>query len=226
MSATDPTFLDQLAYLGGNISGNAAAAKIEYQDIEEFVISATLHMSDDVRVTHCFLSWLSFYGSLLSPSKIRRLLKEKPFDPSVFGAFLALLENHSLRKNQWSILEPFTKRTQNQLLFPDLPKPKGPLNPYFNKFGIIAHLLKADPKKFLIDSSFVLNECPEIKFRASDLDPVPADLQAFLKKQTPKTLYEVAKATHHFRAQIYSHYRYLSHFGICDGSLLPKRNVV
>ena len=68
--------------------------------------------------------------------------------------------------------------------------------------------LLADQKKFLVGSSFTLNQCPEIKFRALDLDPVPADLRAYLEKNTPTSLYEVAKATHHFRAQIYLHYRY------------------
>ena len=56
MFTNKQVFLDQLSYFGGNISGNASAVNDEYQDLEEFVISGTLHMSKDVRVTHCFLS--------------------------------------------------------------------------------------------------------------------------------------------------------------------------
>jgi len=223
VSANSQHFVDQLIYFGGNLSGSPDVVEKRYQDLEEFVVSATLHMSDDVRVTHCFLTWLSFYGSLLSPSKMRRLLSSGiPFDSSILGALLGILREKSLRKSQWEILWPFVKKAKNRILFPELPEPRKNLNPYFKEVGILAHFLGPDPKKFLVTPSFVLKSCPEIRFRASDLDPVPADLLAYLEKEEPKTLYEVAKVTHHFRAQIYSHYRYLSHFGICDGRLLPK----
>jgi hypothetical protein len=217
-------FINQLAYFGGSISGDPAGIASSYQDLEEFVASATLHMSDDLRVTHCFLTWLSFYGYLLSPSKLRRILKDVQFEPVVLGAFVSILMEESPRKSQWKILSSFLKRTSNRLLFRDLPTPKQTFNAHFKKVGIIAHPLNPDTQKFLIKTEFVLNHCPEIKYRAMGLDPVPSDLRAYLEKEKPGSLYEIAKATHHFRAQVNIHYKMFSHFGIFDGSLLTQKS--
>ncbi len=213
-------FIDQLSYFGGNISGNPTKCRNRYQDLEEFVIEATEEMSKDIRITHCFMNWLSFYGRILSPSKFRSLLKEHKHNPVILAAFLAILKDTSSKKQQWNILAPFVSRAKSELLFPNLPKPKQGINPYFERVGIITYPLTVDTEKFLISPNYVMQHCPEIKFRASGLDPVPADLKAYLEKEKPKSLYEIAKATHHFRMQINKTYKNLSHFGLCDGSLL------
>jgi hypothetical protein len=216
-------FLDQLAYFGGNISGNAGRLEARYQDIEEFIVSATNRMSDDVRITHCFLTWLSFYGGLLSPSKLRRLLIDKKYNKSVLGAFVSILKDVSFRKKQWELFSPLVKKGSHRDLYPDLPAPRQSINSHFKKFGIIAHPFKPNEPKFLVPLGALFQRCPELKYRASGLDPVPSDLRAFLEKESPHSLYEVAKATHHFRAQVYQHYKSFAHYGICDGSLLTKK---
>lgn len=220
MSESNQNFLNQLAYFGGNISGDPGSVRDQYLDLEDFVILATHHMADDPRVTHCFLTWLEFYGTLLSPSKLRKLLDSKPFDPVVLGAFLSVIKSVSLRKKQWTIINPYVKRIKTQVLFQSLPPPRQETNPHFKSVGLLAHPFKFEPEKFLVSLPFILEQCLEIKYRAMGVGPVSADLRSYLEKQTPQTLYEVAKATHHFRSQINLNYKNLSHFGIFDGSLL------
>ena len=129
-----------------------------------------------------------------------------------------------MRKDQWNILLPFIKKTTHQTLFPNFPSPKQSLNPHFKSVGLIAHLFSSEPKKFLIALPFILNNCPEIKYRAIGIGTVIADLRSFLEKESPQSLYEIAKKTHHFRAQIYLNYKVLSQFGLFDGSLLKQKS--
>src|SRR5262249_1457427 len=85
-------FLDQLAYFGAALTGNPQRIAQEYNDLEVFVLGATLKLSVDTRATQAFLLWVIRYGCLLSPSKLRRLIQAgHPHDPTLLGAMIDLI---------------------------------------------------------------------------------------------------------------------------------------
>ena len=131
-------FVEKLCYFGGNLSSGAGDVGIAYLDLEDFFLEATLNMGQDLRVTQCFLTWLVKYGIILSPSKIRRLLKEgRIVDPAVLGAFVDVLEANNRQKKHWKIIRKFVHKTKTHLLFPQLPVPlPSKVNPSFWKYGV------------------------------------------------------------------------------------------
>lgn len=212
-------FLERLAYFGGNIYTAPESVRTTYQDLEEFFIDATIFMSKDIRVTQCFLAWLSRYSILLSPSKIRRLLKTKEFDAAVLGAFISLIQETFSHTSHWNILKKYIRKEQNILLFPNLPVPKLKQNVHFKKVGIVAHSFSLSIQKYLISPESIPQRCPEIYYRTLGITPVAADLRVFLEKTiSPVTAYYIAKITHHHRAQIYHFYKLMQIWGT-----LPKR---
>ncbi|MGE4233502.1 MAG: hypothetical protein AB7F43_09255 [Bacteriovoracia bacterium] len=199
-------FIDRLAYFGGAITANPSKVSDDYQDLEQFVIDATMMMADDVRVTQCFLNWLVRYGVLLCPSKLRRLLKTSKYDKSVLGVFFLYLVQNDLRPTRWNILKRMgKKRERMESLFPHLPVPKSTLNENFKQYGILAHAMTPNPAKYLLPAESVLKQCPEIAYRALMIGTVASDILSFVKKAPEsKTPYEIAKCIHHHRAQVYS----------------------
>ena len=80
-----------------------------YLDLED--LEATLNMGHDPRVTQCFLTWLVKYGIILSPSKIRRLLREgRTVNYAVLGAFIEGLEANNRQKKHWKIVRKFVRK--------------------------------------------------------------------------------------------------------------------
>ena len=62
-----------------------------------------------------------------------------------------------------------------------------------------------NPSKYLLPSETVILQCPEIAHRAMMIGTVAADLISFVKKEPLiKSAYEIAKRTHHHKAQVYS----------------------
>ncbi|MBU6154070.1 MAG: hypothetical protein KGP28_07190 [Bdellovibrionales bacterium] len=122
-------FESRLTYLGGALSSDILETRKKYIDLERFFIDATLFMNYDARVTQAFLNWLTRYGVILCPSKIRRLLQENSFDPAVLRAFLSILIENDPRPKRWDILKRKAKKGEG-LLFSQLPVPKES-NPHF-----------------------------------------------------------------------------------------------
>lgn len=215
--ASPNEFVMKLCYFGGNLTSGAGDVGRVYMDVEEFFLEATLHMGQDPRTTQCFLTWLVKYGIVLSPSKVRRLLKERPtVDHSVLGAFLEILEANNRQKKHWKIIRRFTrKKTETHLLFPQLPAPlSSKVNPFFRKYGILTYAFHLDENKYLQPAHTILNSCPEIRYRAMGTGIPAADLRSFHEKHPDiLSVYEIAKRTHHPRTSIYLSYRMFEELG-------------
>lgn len=195
-----------------------------YLDLEDFFLEATLNMSQDPSVTQCFLTWLVKYGIILSPSKIRRLLREgRVVDRAVLGAFLEVLEANNRQKKHWKIIRKFAhKATRTHLLFSQLPTPlPSKINPFFKKYGILTYSFQLDEQKYLRAASAILSSCPEIKYRAVGTGIPAADLRSFYEKHRDiSSVYEIAKRTHHPRTSIYLSYRMLQELGALSFAII------
>ena len=209
-------FVKQLCYFGGNLSSGARDVGGVYLDLEDFFLEATLSMGLDPRVTQCFLTWLVKYGIILSPSKIRRLLREgRKVDPAVLGAFIDILEANNRQKKHWKIIRKFVHKTKTHLLFLQLPAPlPSKINPYFSKYGILTYAFQLDESKYLRPAFAILSSCPEIRYRAVGTGIPAADLRSFHEKHPDiRSVYEIAKRTHHSRTSIYLSYRMFEDLG-------------
>jgi hypothetical protein len=205
-------FESRLAYFGGAINSITTEVSGEFQDLEVFFIHATMMMGYDVRVTQSYLNWLIRYGSILCPSKIKKLLKQTHHDPSFLGVFVAYLKEHDPRPSRWKLLGPFTHKSK-RVLFPNLPVPKK-TNPHFAKYGIVAPLLLPNEGQYLLPKKSVLKACPELRYRSMMMGPVSSDIHSLIeKKGAAMTAYEMAKVTHHHKAQVYSMIRTMKRLG-------------
>jgi hypothetical protein len=178
-------FIQKLNYLGGNL-GLSPSIK-EYVDLEVFFIECTLFFDTDDRVKQTILNWLFRYGSLLSPSKIRRLLKSTDYNHKNLTAICHLLISNYIVKQNWQIL--ITKRPTNL------------------KF-------KSNEKKYLKKTKFVFKNVPELFFRAGGRSQVASDLFAFLKKEKFTTLYHLAKKIHSPRNRVNQYYNQFFRLGL------------
>lgn len=211
-------FVDRLTYFGAALNGDYKRFETEYQDLELFILEGSRNLSHDTRVTQAFIHWVSLYGCLVSPSKLRRLIQEGfEYDPAVLGVILDLIESGEGRLQSWKILKPHTKRAKNErLLFPDLPRPRSALNPIFFNWGIVAPRMKESQTKYLLPSPSVFKRCPELRYRAEGVSSVAADIRAFKDKNRTSELsvYEMSKVIHQPRAQVNGYYRQMTHLRI------------
>jgi hypothetical protein len=194
MSSTSK-FVEKLNYLGGNLG---LSLKVDhFVDLEVFFLECTTSLGADSRLNQTILHWLYRYARILSPSKIRRLIKGQ-FHFSSNGLFVllkVLRENGDLTGN-WEILDPFAKKQAETSVL--LPKNFIP-----------------DESKFLKTPSFVLKGSPEIRYRALGVGHVAADIQAFLEKgEKFQSLYDLAKKIHGQRARVNQCYHDLRRFGV------------
>ena len=197
------SFESRLAYFGGAISVSSSQVKDDFQDLEFFFVDATLRMSDDVRVTQAFLNWLIRYGAILCPSKIKKLLQNANYSPAILGVFVSYLMEYDSRPSKWHLLDSFIKKT-DVVLFPKLPRPKQK-NSHFEKYGVVAPLLIPNEEKYLLPKAAVLKNCVELKYRSMMMGAVASDIHSLLVKNgSNMTAYEMAKITHHHKAQVYS----------------------
>lgn len=205
-------FTKTAQYLGVSINTGAilgSPQNIEeqksYTDLEMFILSATYNLKTS-RMAEGILCWLLQYGTLLSPSKLRRLIIDgTPYESAILGAFIKLMIEHKIQSSQLKILTPFIHKKRNPILLFDGPAPIKP-SPYFKKYGVLAPNFKLEVSKFLKSESFILNNCPEIRFRYLFGSIVNADIASYLLRNTLATPYEIAKGTHHHKARVFSVY--------------------
>ena len=187
MSANNlDSFLKRLIYFGGNLGIKKPIT--EYTDIEKFIVDATHFMETDSRTTQSFFNWLHLFAPYISPSKLRRILKEKEdYNSKWLGQFVYILNNHPLNSQNWSILKPFCKKATKYRFSPN-------------------------SQKYLKATNFILKNCPELKFRVDGNNQVLADLKAYLNKNKKfQSLYQVAKDTFNPKNRINYEYRLISY---------------
>ncbi len=195
-------FLCLSRHFGIAIGGSEIKGISGYADIERFFLCATYSLKSS-RIAEGFLCWLLRYGHLLSPSKVRRLLREGVYyEPSVLGGFLEFLIQNGVSKHQWKIVLPFARKSRNAMLLIEGPKPKKP-EPSFLKFNVIVHSYRMDQDKFLLPLAAAYKSSIELKNRALFGSCVHADIASFLTWHPEATPYQIAKATCNHKARVF-----------------------
>lgn len=201
-SETPETFLNQARYLGIAIESSGIHPVENFVDLEKFFLAATYCLNSS-RIAEGFLCCVLKYGHLLSPSKVRRLIRMKThYDPAVLGGFISYFEKYGVNDKQWKILKPFIKKSKEEKPLVAGPSPSK-RNPYFMKYNIVAHSFKLDNDKFLMPTSYVYKNCHELKNRALFGSSVNADVASYLAWHPEATPYEVSKATCNHKARVF-----------------------
>lgn len=182
------------------------SSNLSFMDIEIFFLAATYHLKTS-RMAEGFLCWLLEFGHLLSPSKVRRLIKSgKDFDNAILGGFIEFLVENNIMSNQWKIIRPFCKgKSQVEQLIIG-PKVRTPAT-YFLKYKVIAPQFKLDIEKYLLPKKTLFKNCIELKNRALFGSVVNADVASYLQKNPGSTPYEIAINTHHHKARVFEVYQ-------------------
>ena len=199
---TREEFLSQCKYFGIALGGGSNSKPLVHTDLERFFLAATYSL-DNSRLSEGFLCWLKQFAHLLSPSKVRRLIKNHvPYDKAVLGGFLSFLGEHKLNHRQWAILKGFVHKIK--ILTPMYPgmHPKKP-NPHFLKFNILVHDFQLDQSKFLLPTESVYKNCIEIKNRALFGSVVNADIASYLTYNPNANAYEISKETSNHKARVF-----------------------
>ncbi len=193
-------------YFGVAISFNDAVPVSTYADIERFFLAATLNLQNS-RVTEGILCWLKEYGHLLSPSKIRKFIREgEAYDPSHLGTFLEFMRSMDVDSRPLGILDKFTaKQSKLTPLFvgPRVRKPAA----YFLKYNILAPNFSLDREKFLKPRSVVMKSCSEIRNRSLFGSVLNSDVASALVKNSNLNPYALAKMTGHHKANVFKNFR-------------------
>jgi hypothetical protein len=176
-------FILKLNYLGGNLG---ISPKIEnFIDLELFFLECSVHLNQDDRTKQTILNWMFRNGALLSPSKIRRLMKKVSYNQDNVSTLGSFLLTRDIVKVNWKIL---IKNSPEQIIF------------------------KENAKKYLKQNKFVLTNVPEIRYRAEGRSQIVSDILSYLQKEKFSTLYQLAHAIKSPRNRVNEVYRSLASF--------------
>ncbi len=193
-------------YFGIAIAFEDAAPVIGYADIERFFLLATLNLKNS-RVAEGTLCWLSEYGHLLSPSKIRKFIKEgEPFDPAVLGGFLEFMQAREVKGRPFGILKKYAKKRSGPESLFDGPRVRGP-GPYFAKYNLLVPNFALDKTKFLKSRSFVMKSCVELRNRSLFGSVLNADVASALMKDSSLNAYVLSRLTGHHKTNVFRNFR-------------------
>lgn len=197
-------FLSEAFYLGISLNSNLKK-EFKYVDLEKFFLKATYNLTSS-RVTEGFLCWLKNYGHLLSPSKVRRLISSgEDYNSAVLGVFTDFLILECLNGHQFKILQPFSKKLEQECFLYSSPKINNP-NTLFLEYNVIAHNYMLDENKFLLPKKHVYKTCVELKNRALFGSTVNADVASFLFYEPSAGPYKISKKTFNHKASVYRVY--------------------
>jgi hypothetical protein len=204
------SFLNMSRYLGiaiesHSVTNNIAPHKLIYVDLEIYFLTATYNLSNS-RIAEGFICWLIRYGHLLSPSKVRRLIQQGAyFDSAVLGVFLCFIIENKINYRQWQIIKKFTKASRTQQVLLEGPIPRHP-QPQFLKYNLVAPNFKFETDKYLLSTKSVFTSCLELRNRALFGSVANADVASYLARNPNATAYEIALATHHYKARVFTIY--------------------
>ena len=188
-------YFQKLNYLGGNLQ---LSSKVKtFVDLELFFLESTLYLEKDNRIKQTILNWLVLFSPILSPSKIRRLSKSKPFNQKNLDLLVHFLIRNKKVKENWKIL--INKNSSPNIKF------------------------KENFTKYLKTKKFILKNVPEIRLRAEGRNQVVADIIAYCLKSKFKSLYELAKNIHSPKNRVNECYRQLTDFGLIPSTNLENK---
>ena len=198
-------FQSEAQYFGIAIDSGGLKPIEGYVDLEVFFLKATYNLTSS-RILEGFLCWLIRYGHLLSPSKIRRLIKlGVPYDSSVMGGFISFLMINNINKKQWLILKAFARKSRQPQPLLKGPVPKNP-NADFLKYNVIIHNVILNEEKFLTPIVSVFKRCLPLKNRALFGSCVNADVASYLAVHPDARPYEISKETANHKARVFAIY--------------------
>ncbi len=155
----------------------------KYHDLEVFFLNATYYAKSP-RFIEGLITWSMKFGSYLSPSKLRRLIKMKTLhNPQVLGSLLDIID----KKNNRGSFRIVTKLLHPLNIKLGLtPESKIDLvrKPYpeFYKWGIVIPHYECNEDKYLRPMNYLVKNCVEIKNRILIGSAVHADLVTMLQK--------------------------------------------
>ncbi len=155
----------------------------KYHDLEVFFLNATYH-AQSPRFIEGLITWSMKFGSYLSPSKLRRLIKMKTlYNPQVLGSLLDIIGKKNNRGSFRIVTKLLQPLSVKQGLAPEskidlVRKPY----PEFYKWGVIIPHYECNEDKYLRSISYLVKNCMEIKNRILIGSAVHADLVTMLQK--------------------------------------------
>lgn len=194
-------------YFGISVGSSdlGAADESKYHDLEKFFLDNTIYLHSS-RSLEGFLVWLKKYGFLLSPSKIRRMLKLKynHYSPAV-GAFLNFIEKyHSVNFDIVTSLCKVEKTKKSFIQNVPLSIMKN-RNALFESWGLVIPNFELSESKYLLTNDQIMKKCPELKNRIIMGSVLHSDLYSYLDKCVDKkilTKYQIAKDIFNLRGSV------------------------
>ncbi len=187
-----------LSYMGISL-GTGKTHIQEYVDIETFFLWGTTQFEDS-RIAEGFLCWVLEYGDILSPSKIRNLVKSGAnFNPHILNGVLVFMAKNEIKTSQLGILKQ--KGHFGHLEFSQGVRVRNPM-PEFAEEGILLPRFKFNKNKFLRDRAAVIKNNVEIRSRLLFGSCVNADVYSALEKNPGLTRYDAHLLTHHYKASV------------------------
>lgn len=217
-------FADQLQRLGGNIV-SSRVSRGHYIDLEEFFLDATIHIWNEERLANCVEHWVRRYGYLLSPSKIKRIIKEgHPYDPAVLGVYLLLIEKSKskYKKPNFGPLKIYTSKKEEDV-FRDNPRTKTP-SKYFDEdwliFGIKTLKFYPEFEKNLLTKEVTFKNSLELRNRI-EKGVLSGDITSYFDRVKEGTsILQVAKKIHSNYANVYNKVKEFLDYKVIKESLI------
>lgn len=188
-------FLETFAYLGGKIALEEQGSSFDksFVDIEDFFLESSLYLDNDKRIKNGILNWYFMFAPLLSPSKLRRKIKEKKlYSNNRLKEIILRLKRKNIINHQWDIID-------------DCLKPNG-------KEESLLSFFISDFSKYLRTNSYISKNCPELFFRMDGFSPIIADIKAARLKRNFRSCHELAKVIGHPKNLVYSKVALLEKF--------------
>jgi len=187
-----------LSYMGLSMGSGKTHIR-EYVDIEKFLLWGTTQF-DSSRFAEGFLCWILEFGEILSPSKIRNLVKSGfEYNPQVLNGILSFMAKRGIKASQLGILKK--NESFGSLDFGHGIRVRNPM-PEFKEEGISIPSFKLDKNKFLRDRAGVLKDNIEIRSRLLFGSCVNADVYSAVKKNPGLTRYEAHLLTKHHKTSV------------------------
>lgn len=169
----------------------------EYVDIERFFLSCTTQFHNS-RIAEGFLCWLTEYGEILSPSKIRKLINDgELYNKAVLNGILNFLKSRGIKAHQLKILR--SRKPSQVIEFGGGVRIRRPM-PEFESAGVLIPSYALNKNKFLQKKEDLLKNNIEIRSRMLFGSVIHSDVFSVLSKYPDSTWYEVSKLTGHHKA--------------------------
>jgi len=192
-------------YFGIAISFSDSKTVTEYADIERFFLQCTMNFNNS-RTAEGILCWIDEYGHLISPSKIRKLIKDGiPYDKTVLGGILEFMKMRAVGGRPLSILKKYVSKRAISINLFEGPRIRNPA-PYFKKVGLLTPNFLLDQEKFLHPRDHVLRSSLELRNRCLFGSVLNSDVASALFKNPQLSAYAVSRLTGHHKANVFKNF--------------------